>query len=63
MNHRGKAIDILDQESAALAFNDAKTRKPIELAGDGLAMRADAARDLNVRGCRGDAGGLALAGS
>jgi hypothetical protein len=59
VNHLGQAIDICYEQAAALALNNAKPCKAIELSGYSLAVRANSARYLNMCRCRDNAGGLA----
>ena len=60
MAHFSQLFDILHEQRAAATLDDTDPRQAIELAGHGFAMRADPARDLDMRRRRDNARALAL---
>lgn len=51
-NHAGEALRILDDERVALPVDESELAQPAELAGDRLAVRADALREVGMLGVR-----------
>ena len=61
-HHRGESIDILDEERSAASLNNPNPGQAGELSGNGFAMRADPACDLDMGWRRNDAGSVPILG-